>query len=255
MKKILFFVLLVYGTNLSAQLNESDTILLQHFSSLTGNIQTGNFKAFTLRARLDATLAPNNTFALKTQNAYRYQTFYGKKVDNEFSNRNFIYLYQHRRLYPFAMAFLSGNFRRKIDFRYFTGAGVTWQVIHQPMHVLKFSASGVYESTHFSEVTYNFPEYNGTDRLNTWRATFRVFGKHAMMRKKLRLNYEAFVQPSLEKQNNYRWHTEVGLDLPIWKGLSINALFMYDHENVTINSVKQNDLIASFGISYSGKKN
>jgi len=67
------------------------------------------------------------------------------------------------------------------------------------------------------------------------------------------LYYEAFAQSSIEKRNNYRWHTEAGLDFPIWKGLSFNAVFMYDHENVTINTVKQNDLIATFGLSYSGK--
>ena len=254
MKKTLLFILLQFAAHLYAQINESDTLLLQHFTAITGNVQTGNFKAFAFRARLDASFAPSNVFAFKTQNAYRYQSFFERKVDNEFSNRNFVYLFQHRRVYPFAMAFLSGNFRRKIDFRYFTGAGLTWQMVQQQKHTIKFSASGVYESTRFSESTYNFQEYNGAQNLDTWRATFRFFGKHNLFRNKLRLYYEAFAQPSIEKRNNYRWHTEAGLDFPIWKGLSINALFMYDHENVTISTVKQNDLIATFGLSYSGKK-
>ena len=253
MKKTLLFILLSFASHLYAQINESDTLYLQQFTALTGNVQTGNFKAFGLRAKLDVAIAPSNSFAFKTQNTYRYQSFFDRKVDNEFRNRNFIYLFQHRRFYPFAMAFLSGNFRRKIDFRYFTGAGITWQALQKPKHTLKLSVAGVYESTQFSENTYNFSAYDGSDVLQIWRATFRLFGKHTLAHNRLRLYYEAFAQPALREQNNYRWHTEVGMDFPIWKGLSINALFMYDHENVTIKTVKQNDLIASFGLSYTGK--
>lgn len=238
---------------LAAQINESDTLLLQHFISLTGNAQTGNFKAFALRAKLDLSLAPSNVVAFKMQNSYRYQSFFDRKVDNEFANRNFAYVWQHRRLYPFAMAFLSGNFRRKIDFRYFTGAGLTWQVVRMRQHTLKLSASGVYESTRFAGSTYNYAGYNGSEKIDTWRATFRLFGKHTLATNRLRLYYEAYAQPSLEKSNNFRWHTEVGLDFPVWKGLSINALLLYDHENVTISTVKQNDMIATIGLSYTGK--
>lgn len=254
MKKLLLLGLLCVSNQLSAQINESDTLSLQHFSALTGNVQTGNFKAFAVRVKSDISVAPSDIFAFKTQNTYRYQSFFDRKVDNEFSNRNFVYLYQHRRLYPFAMAFLSGNFRRKIDFRYFSGAGITWQIVQKQQHALKFSASGVFESTQFSDNTFNFPEYDGSEELKTWRATFRLFGKHAFAKQKLRLYYEAYAQPSLEDRNNYRWHTELGLDFPVWKGLSISAMLMYDHENVTIKQVKQRDLIATFGVSYSEKR-
>lgn len=253
MKKTLIFTFLLASSRLFAQINESDTLFLQHYTSLTGNAQTGNFKAFAFRVKLDASIAPSDIFAFKTQNSYRYQSFFGRKVDNEFSNRNFVYLFQHRRFYPFAMAFLSGNFRRKIDFRYFSGAGISWQPVRQRKHTLKISVSGVYESTQFSGNVFNFSEYDGSTKLNTWRATFRLFGKHTILNNKLRVYYEAFAQPSLENRNNYRWHTEAGIDFPLWKGLSLNALILYDHENVTIKTVKQNDLIASIGLSYTGK--
>lgn len=254
MKKLLLVGLLCVSNHLFAQINESDTLSIQHYSSLTGNVQAGNFKAFSFRAKSDLSVAPSGVFAFKTQNTYRYQSFFDRKVDNEFSNRNFVYLYQHRRFYPFAMAFLSGNFRRKIDFRHFSGMGATWQIVQKQQHTLKFSASAVYESTIFSDNTFNFPQYDGMEKINTWRATLRLFGKHTVARQKLRLYYEAFAQPSLDARNNYRWHTELGLDFPVWKGLSINAFFMYDHENVTIKQVKQNDLIATFGVSYSEKR-
>lgn len=255
--KILTLAFLLCGLlsyTLSAQINESDTLLLQHYTALTGNVQTGNFKAFAFRAKYDLATTPSTSWAFKTQNTYRYQSFFGRKVDNEFSNRNFAYLHPHHRFYPFAMAFLSGNFRRKINFRYFTGVGLTWQALRQRHHVLKLSTSAVYEQTRFAANTYNFTEYDGPDRIGTWRATLRLFGKHTLAANRLRLYYEAFWQPSVQSANNYRWHTEVGLDFPVWKGLSLNASFLYDHENVTARSVQQNDLIATFGLSYTERR-
>lgn len=253
MKKLIFVAFWLFSHSIFAQINESDTLRFQQFAALTGNAQTGNFKAFALRAKWDASVAPSDALAFKTQNTYRYQSFFGRKVDNEFSNRNFVYWHQHRRVYPFAMAFLSGNFRRKIDFRYFAGAGLTWHMLRYPQHVVKWSLAGVYETTQFASATYNYSEYDGQADVSTWRATLRLFGKHQLAGRKLRLYYEAFAQPSLQQRNNFRWHTELGADFPIWKGLSLNALFGYDHENVTVRSVKQNDLITTFGLSYASK--
>ena len=130
------------------------------------------------------------------------------------------------------------------------------QILFLFAFLLSFAAAalaGVYESTQFAGSTFNYAEYNGSDKIDTWRATFRLFGKHALAANRLRLYYEAYAQPSLENRNNFRWHTEVGLDFPVWKGLNINALLLYDHENVTISTVKQNDLIATVGLSYMGK--
>lgn len=236
-----------------AQINESDTLLMQFATTLTGSAQTGNIEAIALRAKADFIFAPANVWAFKTQNSFRYQEFYGNKADNDLYSRNFFYLWQHRRVYPFAMAFVSTNFRRKIDFRYFAGGGATWQLLRRPGHVLKTALSGVYESTRFAGKAYNYPEYDGSEKIETWRTTFWLFGKHALVNKHLRLYYEAFVQPSLERGNNFRWQTEIGLEWPFWKGLSFTANYVFTHENVVVSNVKQDDRLLTFGVSYTGK--
>lgn len=236
-----------------AQINESDTLFLQYASALTGSVQTGNIEAVALRAKADASLAPSSVWAFKTQNSFRYQEFFSKKADNDLYSRNFFYLWQRRRIYPFAMAFVSTNFRRKVDFRYFAGAGATWQLLRRPGHTMKTSLSGVYESTRFSANTYNYPEYDGSDEINTWRATAWLFGKHSFIGGRMRLYYEAFVQPSLESDNNFRWQTEIGLEWPVWKGLSFAANYVFTHENVVVSNVKTDDRLLTFGVSYMGK--
>lgn len=232
-----------------AQINESDTLLLQYRAALTGNVQSGNLKALTLIGRLDLSIAPSRRWAIKTQNTSRYQAFYNRKADNDFLSQNFIYIGQQQAVYPFAMVFLSGNYRRKIDFRWFAGPGVTWQALRRPGQLIKLSLSGVYESTLFAGQAYNRPEYNGADRISTWRATARVSGQHRLLQQGLRLYYEVYIQPSVEQSDNFRWLADWVLELPVWKGLSFNAHLLYTHENIVIESVKQNDLIFTFGIA------
>ncbi len=236
-----------------AQINESDTLLLQHATALTGSLQTGNIEAAALRLKADFSLAPSPVWAVKMQHSYRYQEFFERKADSDFYSRNFLYGWQHRRVYPFALAFVSTNFRRKIDFRYFAGIGATWQLVRQSSHTVKTALSGVYESTRFDARLFNYSEYDGSEKIETWRATFWLFGKHALLNKHLRLYYEAFVQPSLESGNNFRWQTELGLEWPFWKGLSFTANYVFTHENIVVSNVKQDDGLLTFGIAYNGK--
>jgi len=249
--KVLIFTLMCQHA--FAQINESDTLFLQYNTALTGNLQTGNIEAAAMRLKADFSLAPSPTWAVKTHNSYRYQEFFERKADSDFYSRNFLYLWQQRRVYPFAMAFVSTNFRRKIDFRYFTGIGATWQLVRLPGHTMKTALSGVYESTRFAASAYNYPEYDGSEKIETWRATFWLFGKHALLNKHLRLYYEAYVQPSLERSNNFRWQTEIGLEWPFWKGLSFTANYIFTHENIVASNVKQDDGLLTFGIAYNGK--
>lgn len=251
---MLQIMMLLVGGNASAQLNESDTLRLQYRAALTGNVQSGNLEALTLVGRLELSAAPAEYWAFKTQNTARYQAFFGRKADSDYDSRNFLYLGQQQALYPFAMAFLSGNFRRKINFRWFAGPGVTWQLWRGRGQVIKVSAAGVYEATDFAGTAYNFPEYAGSARIGTWRATARVFGQHRILNQQLRLFYELYWQPSVEQTDNYRWLADIGLELPIWKGLAFHTHLLYTRENVVIAGVKPEDLILTFGISIRNHK-
>ena len=248
-----FMLLIALCTRVAGQLNESDTLLLQYNTALSGNLQSGNLEAAALRLKADFSLAPSDRLAFKTQHSYRYQTFFGRKADNDFYSRNFFYLGQRRQIYPFAMAFVSSNFRRRIDFRQFSGLGATCQLLQSPGHTIKIALSGVYETTRFADNAYNYAEYDGSERIDTWRATGWLFGKHVFANKHLRLYYEAFVQPSVERGNNFRWQAEVGLEWPLWKGFSFVANYIFTHENIVVSNVKQDDGLLVFGISFNGK--
>lgn len=253
MKYLLLLVVALFATNALAQLNESDTIKFQFRASLTGNRQTGNVELAMVRGKIDLVRWFGKNWVVKSQNNSLYQEFYARKADGDVYSRNYLYFAPQRRLYPYAIGYLSTNFRRKIEVRYFAGAGLTYQILQQPNHVFKVAANAVYESTRFNTLSYNNAAYNGSERIQAWRATAYASGWHFIFQKKLRLFYDAFWQPAFGDLENYRAQFDLGFDFPIWKGLSVNALYTYTYENIVALGVLQTDGILGFGLSYQFK--
>lgn len=249
--KLLMFVLVPSLCFLAAkgQLNESDTAKFQFRASVTGNYQKGNVEVLAVRSKLDMVYAPVRHLVFKSQNNSLYQAFYNTKADNDIFSRNYIYYKPQQRIYPFAIGYISANYRRKINFRYFAGAGATIQVLRLPEHKLKISASALYEQTKFNGSLYNFPKYN-SNNISVWRATAYVAGWHYFFDRYLRLYYDAFWQPAFNDGKNYRTQFDLGADLPIWKGFAVNILYTYTHENVVIQNVKTDDRILTFGLAF-----
>lgn len=256
MKRWLYVAVLGLGASTAqAQLNESDTTRLQVRMSLTGNEQTGNVRVRTLRNRLDISLSPTRNWVFKSQNASLYQSFFGVKVDNDLFSRNYMYLRPQQQAYPFAIGYVSTNYRRKVDVRYVVGAGGTVQLWNHRPNVLKLSLGVVYENSQFAGSTYNSELYNGSRSISLWRATTWLGGWHTLAGNRLRLYYDAYWQPAFSDARNYRWQVDVGVDLTLWHGLSLTALYTLTHENVVIATVQTNDRLLTVGLTYNLRKN
>ncbi|GAB3789115.1 DUF481 domain-containing protein [Spirosoma horti] len=249
---VFLFCLLV--TPALAQLNESDTARLQIRASLTGNFQQGNVEVITVRSKLDVVASPVLSWVVKSQNSSLYQSFYSVKADRDLFSRNFLYYQPERRLYPFAIAYISTNYRRKIDLRFFAGAGATRQLVNTPRHVVKLSAGAVYENTRFAASTYSETRYDGSPTIGLWRGTTWLGGWHYWLDNHLRLYYDAYYQPAFSDAHNYRWQYDIGVDFPSWRGLAFNALYTYTHEHVVIAKIQPDDKILTVGLSYTFRK-
>jgi Protein of unknown function, DUF481 len=247
-------ILFLYNNVSFAQINESDTIKFQLRSSLTGAYQQGNVEILTIRSKLDFSFSPQKDWVFKSQNSSLYQSFYSKKADNDIFSRNYFYYKPQQKIYPFAIAYISSNFRRKIDVRYFTGAGATYQLINTKKNVLKLSVSAVYEATKFNATTYNYSYYNSAKKIDLWRGTLYIGGWYYLLDNHIRVYYDAFWQSAFNNKINHRTQFDVGFDFQIWKGLSFNAVYVYTHENVVVSNVLQDDKILTFGLSYNFKK-
>lgn len=234
----------------AGQLNESDTASLQCRLALSGNYQQGNVEVLTLKARAELTLRGGRHWVYKTQNASLFQEFSGRRADNDLFSRHYLYYRPERRLYPFGISYISANFRRKVDLRWFAGAGLTWQVLNRPGQVIKCSAGAVYEQSGFNGNQYSHERYNGCNQINLWRGSFFMMGWHYLAGGRVRLYYDAYWQPATGYTSNYRTQYDIGVDLPVWKGLSVTALYTFTRENVVIRQVQTSDRLLSWGLSW-----
>lgn len=248
MKKIVYYFLF-FPLILSAQINESDTLNLKAKLSLTGFYQGGNVETLIFRAKTDLSFKPWNNWVFKNQNSYVFQEFGKVKADEDLLSLNFLYLNPDRKIYPFALAFVSTNYRREIDVRYLLGAGATFQILNKKNNWLKLSISSEYEQTHFSKTGFNYSEYNNSSSINTFRCTVWLNGKYHLFKNKIILNHESYFQPSLEDSNNYRWQVDIGFEMPIWKFLNFKINFRHTFESLVIENQKQEDKFITFGFT------
>ena len=237
-----------------AQLNESDTTLFQLRTSLTGSYQKGNVDLLAIRAKIEFTLSPNRNWVFKSQHSGLYQAFYDTKADNDIFSRNYLYYQPYKPVYLLGIVYISTNYRRKIDRRCFAGLGGTVQLWNSRTNVVKASVSAVYEQTRFAASEFNRIAYNGSWQVQLWRGTTWLGGSHYLLDNHLRLYYDAFWQPAFRDVDNYRWQVDIGLDFPIWKGLTFNALYTYTHENLVVSRVRQDDRLLTFGLAYNLRK-
>lgn len=238
-----------------AQINESDTSKWQIRTSLSGNYQAGNVAFLSIRSKFDVLFSPTRQWVFKSQNNSLYQAFYDKKADNDVFSKNYVYFKPQNTFYSYAISFVSANYRRKIDSRYFIGLGETWQIVNKPRHFLKFSLSAVYEQTAFSEAIFNDATYNGSDKISVWRGTAYIAGGHQLFDKHLQVFYDAYWQPAFDNRNNYRTQYDIGLNFPVWKGLTVNVLYAFTQENVVVQKIKTDDAALTFGFAYNLKVN
>jgi len=250
---ILAFAFIAVCVN--AQVNESDTAKFQFRASVTGNYQQGNVEVLTIKSRVDFSYAPVKYLVFKSQNSSLYQSFYAKKADNDIYSRNYFYYNPQRVVYPFGIAYISTNYRRQVGTRFFGGAGLTVQLLNRPLQVVKVSVASVYETTSFSSNKFNYTRYNGSNKIELWRATAYLGGWHYLPNRHLRIYYDAYYwQPALNDRHNYRTQFDIGADVPLFKGIAFNVLYAFTHENVTVQNIWQDDKILTFGLAYNFRK-
>ncbi len=247
--RTIFFCLVFLPMLLTAQLNESDSIKVKAQLSLTGFWQSGNVETLIFRAKSDLSIKPWKNTVFKTQNSYVYQEFGKEKADEDILSLNFLYFNPEKKLYPLILGFLSTNFRREIDRRYLVGAGLSYQLIKKKKDWLKVSLTAEYEETDFASAQFNHTEYNGNRVINTFRTTIWVNGQYHLFKGKLILTHESYFQPSLEASNNFRWRSDLGIELPVWKFLNFKVNYLNTFESLVIQGQEQEDRFLTFGFT------
>jgi hypothetical protein len=254
-----YFYMLIYigfwGNHpvVCAQLNESDTARYQIQAGLTGLSQSGNVEFLAIRSKAELLYSLPHSVVFKSQTITLYQKFGKFKADEDLLSRNFLYWNPQSLWYPFAISFVQTNYRRKIDLRWFGGAGITYQLLRSKTNKLKLSAGLIHETSRFSSDQFNTRNYNGSQSISLWRVTTFVSGWHTFPSIPFSLDYMAYWQPGFDSVANTRLQAEITARIPLYRGVSVSCNYLIAYEQVTVQNVTQTDRIVTFGITYNLK--
>jgi hypothetical protein len=232
-----------------AQLLESDTSKC-YFRSESGlNWSGGNIERLLVRADIQVKHV-DTTWGFVTYHNYMYGNWGKMTTENDYLSRNFLYLLPKRRLYPYMMVWLERNFRRRIDYRYQVGPGVTGVLLRKPKVLLKLSTTATYEATDFTPNVILSDGSSAISPVNVWRLTARAYGKLTPFNAPLHIGYEFWFQQSLAHSQNYRYNVE-GLAEYRWaKHIAFKSQISLSHEQLTFRSFKKTDWYWTLGFSY-----
>lgn len=250
LKNIVALLCLLQSGHVLAQLNESDTAKLQVRLQATGMWQRGNVVLDLLRGRAEVVAAFGNDWTFKSQNNSLYQAFNGFKADNDLNSRNYLYFRPQSRVYPFAMAYVQTNFRRKISLRTFAGAGVTWQALRAKTHFVKLSASMVAESSRFNANLFNEAGYDGQNIIVLLRPTAYLQAAWQGWPQGPRLQLQTYWQGGIDAFANNRWLAELSLEQKLGRGFSLTGQWAYQYEQVVARGIRSTDQLFTLGLNY-----
>lgn len=245
---IRLIVLMMLYLPVNAQLTDGDTMKLAGKLSLTGNFTGGNVKRYLLNTGIEV-VHTGRRVSIKSSSQYVWGKFFRNKTENDILSRNFIYLCPSHRVYPFLMIWLEGSVRRRVSFRNQYAAGFTFKPVYRSNHKIKTSLSLSYDNSLYAAAKFiNYDDTNSR-RINIWRIIGRVNGIHLLFGGKCKIQYEAWLQPSLQNSKNIRWHTETHFEFPLHKNISFRTGLTYFYDNVTVVTAKQYDWWWTTGLS------
>lgn len=246
---VFFFLALLFSSHIHTQNNKKDSLNVKASLGITGIYQSGNVKTFIFNAKGEVKLWLWEKVHFSTTNSYVYQEFGGVKADEDVLSLNFVNFNEKAKFHPFVLGFFSTNYRRRIDYRYLVGGGITYNLLQKKKQTLKFSISGEYEHTDFNQFNFNNVNYQGAEVINTFRSTLWIKGKYTMFKNKMILSHESYLQPSLEDSDNYRWQANLALELPVWKFLNFKINYLYTFESIVISNQLQEDKFLTMGFT------
>lgn len=203
-----------------------------------GNFSRGNITRSLLVLRAEITfLGPDISIVSHPRFAYGNQN--GVLAERDIFADLFIDVLKKRSIYGFALGTLERSNLRQIEWRKLAGIGIGWRLLQTRHHELSLTDALIRETTDFRE----------RPTISVNRNSVRLKGKHVLLQDKFRLSHITFLQPALENISNFRWNTNIGLELPINKWVAIRTGFEHSFESVVEAGRQRGDTRFTFGIS------
>lgn len=219
-----------------------DSLHIRYFVSATGLIQSGNVERVLLPTISNITFSKNKFEVRQTFN-YSYGTigtFNGKiKLEDELLARTELAIFQKKRFYPYSWGLYEKSNIRNITERWLGGVGLGFNILNTKQHMLSFRNGIAYEKTIFSVRESN----------DVLRYSARVAGSHWLFARKMNISHETYIQPAINKSDDFRFRTVWRINVPIWKHISLTTLIDKGYESVVDFGKKKNNFFMSYGLS------
>ncbi len=221
----------------------------QYDLGATGTLSTGNVERLLLIAKGELKHRTDH-FGMISSNTYRVGTIRGKKTEDDIISKNYLYLGPDRRFYPYQLTWLERNWRRRIDFRYQLGLGVSFVPLNELGQLFKISLTAIHERTYFRDSNFRHDPEAASARINSWRGRVRVFGRHELFGQRARWHYELWAQQSPFKSYDRRYYFETTFEVPLVKKFAFRMALSYLFENIALEDTQRHDLFLTFGANY-----
>ena len=245
MKIMLFislFPLLSYGIgNDSTNTKDSTFSKLRFRATADGQYATGNVNRLLMVYKTFFDIRYKKILDLSSNESYSYGRTNNLLAENDwYLNFSGTYLHNGK---PTILLFSSieGSHLRFIDHRFQIGIGPSVNILDSISSHLNINDVLLYDNTEF---------YYNENHYSTIRNSTRIKGYHRLIKKKLLLIHETFIQPSILDINNFRFKTNISMELPIDKHISLKFTIIESYDSIVYPSKKNNDFQATFGIAF-----
>ncbi|MEM7485233.1 MAG: DUF481 domain-containing protein [Bacteroidota bacterium] len=247
MRKILFLVLLI-STPGHAQTVSKDTLQFKGNFNLSGSLTSGTEFQRTFQFEF------NPTFEKRSWSFENQFRFLFSDADDEVLNRNWdalsllkLYLNGKKKWYPFFVSDLQTNLGYELEFRLGYGGGLTYKPISKNNNKLLFSVASLYYRNRYTESVFVNSDRIGNQR-NMLRLVLHYDGSTQIFKDKLLLKSNAWFLQSTRESVDYIFKLYISLEFKLTKVFSLTTDYRFNYENVSLESLDNNQQFTSIGI-------
>ncbi len=176
-----------------------------------------------------------------------------KIKENDFFTYNIFRLNLTDKYFPLAIVGFELSNTRAINFRWFAGIGGGIHLIDKENLKLEFTTTIIHQRTNYDLAFDDSINGMAEDTESAWRITPRLFGL-IQLSKGPRFEYECWIQPSLEKLDDYNAYGNFALLVPVIEKLFVRLGWIMTYESIVTTSSPEFDSIINIGFTFKNGK-
>ncbi|MEL6916823.1 MAG: DUF481 domain-containing protein [Bacteroidota bacterium] len=225
-----------------------DTLQFNGSFNLSGSLTSGTEFQRTFQFEF------NPTFQKRSWSFENQFRFLFSDADDRVLNRNWdalslfkLFVGDGKKWYPFLVTDLQTNLGYELEFRLGYGGGITYNPTLKNGHKLLFSTAAVYYKNRYTESVFVNSSRIGNQR-NMLRWILHYDGSTQIFKDKLLLRSNGWFLQSTRESTDYIFKLYISLEFKLTKVFSLTTDYRFNYENVSLESLDNNQQFTSIGV-------